>query len=90
MDRTRQGSLEPDARAFYALDTNRDPENGRVSSIGDERNGSSARSPGCAWSALTDASSLNAPRADTHLLWLARGRNCRKITSSQVQGASYG
>ena len=65
----RGKELEPDARAFYALDTNLDPQ-----TVGfvyrDER-----KMVGCSPDALVGEQGvleLKCPRADTHLLWLAR------------------
>ena len=75
-------ALEPDARAFYALDTNIDPQ-----TVGfvyqDER-----KMVGCSPDALVGelgVLELKCPRADTHLLWLARDA-IPKDHVIQVQG----
>ena len=78
----RGKDLEPDARAYYAFQTDLDPE-----AVGFVYRDEYQHVGGSPDAMVGDAGclELKCPRADTHLLWLARGK-LPKDHFAQVQG----
>ena len=83
----RGKDLEPDARAYYALQRPTSTPQPSGSSIGTST--STSEAPPMHWSAPVGCLELKCPRADTHLLYLVRGV-LPKDHFSQVQGVPLG